>query len=177
MTTRLLFLLFAMLCISASAQEFRRADVFAGYSYANIDTNGLTSRQSLNGWEVSASVNANKWLAGEADVGGYYKNYNIAGIGVGIHDYAFLAGPRLNYRPVFVHALFGLDRLTGSVFGLSASQNSFAAAAGGGLQVKIAPQWSARISADYVHTQHNIFGGAGVTQNSVRASVGVVYSF
>jgi hypothetical protein len=33
---------------------------------------------------------------------------------VDVHDYSYLAGPRVNFRPVFVHALIGGDHLTGS---------------------------------------------------------------
>src|SRR5580700_7951509 len=49
--------------------------------------------------------------------------------------------------------------------------------AGGGVQFKITGPWSVRALADYAYTRHNIFGGPAVTQNNVRASVGIVYSF
>ena len=54
-----------------------KAEVFAGYSYLNIDTNKLTSRQSTNGWGTSVSANFNKWLAAEFDLSGYYKSYGV----------------------------------------------------------------------------------------------------
>lgn len=186
MKNAVLVLLCLLLPELSVGQDSPRADVFGGYSYLNADTNGLITRQSLNGWEASLSVNANKWLAGEGDFGGYYKSYTVdlepilPGAGtlkISAHDYGFLGGPRVNFRPVFVHALFGVDRLTGSALGLSASQNSFAGAIGGGLQWKVAQRWSIRISSDYIFTRHNIFGGDRVTQNNVRASVGVVYGF
>ena len=60
-----------------------RADLYGGYSYVNIDTNGLTSRQNANGWEASVSGNFNKWFAVEGDVRGYYKSYSISLPGVG----------------------------------------------------------------------------------------------
>jgi hypothetical protein len=37
--------------------------------------------------------------------------------------------------------------------------------------------YSFRASADYLFSRHNILGGSSVTQNNVRASVGIVYSF
>jgi membrane-associated protease RseP (regulator of RpoE activity) len=157
----------------ASAQD-SRADIFGGYSYLNIDTNGLTSsRQNANGWEASISGNFNKWLAAEADVAGYYKDYS----GVSVTDYSYGAGPRINFKPVFLHALIGGDHLTGSASGISASQDSLVGAFGGGVQWKVSGPFSIRASADYVFTRHNILGGPSVTQNNVRASVGVVYSF
>ena len=48
---------------------------------------------------------------------------------------------------------------------------------GGGIQWKVSRPWSVRASADYAFTRHNIFGGPSVTQNNVRVSVGIVYSF
>ena len=68
--------LFCLLANFAFAQE-SRADLFGGYSYVNIDTNGLTSRQNANGWEASISGNFNRWFAVEGDVSGYYKTYSV----------------------------------------------------------------------------------------------------
>ena len=65
--SRLSLFLAAILCCvaSASAQDFPRAEVFGGYSYFNLDTLGLTSRQSLNGWEASVTGNMNRWIGVE----------------------------------------------------------------------------------------------------------------
>ncbi len=168
------------LCGSAFGQDVPRAEVFGGYSYLNIDTNGLSSRQSANGWEAAISGNFNNWFGVEGDVAGYYKT--IAGVSV--RDYSYAGGPRFNYRQlpsvtIFGHALLGGDHLTGSFAGLSASQDSFASAFGGGVQWRVAPQWAVRASGDYVLTHHNIFGSAGssFTQSNFRASVGIVYVF
>lgn len=65
----LAFAVFAALVLYASAanaQEFPRAELFAGYSYVNLDTNGLTSRQSMNGWESGAVFSFNRWVAAES---------------------------------------------------------------------------------------------------------------
>jgi hypothetical protein len=174
-----------LFCLIVSGFAFgqdSRADLFGGYSYLNIDTNGLTSRQNANGWEASASGNFNRWFAVEGDVSGYYKSYsvNLGSLGildVKVTDYSYAAGPRINLRPIFIHALFGGDHLTGSASGFSASQDGLAGLAGGGVQWKVSGPWSVRASADYVFTRHNIFGGPSVTQNNVRASMGIVYSF
>jgi len=180
-----------LLCfaIPAFAQGAPRAEVFAGYSYLNADTNGLTARQGFNGWEVAGSGNIDRWFAIEADGAGYYKRYSVPLTGVvnalsgyttlnaSVSDYSFLGGPRFNYKPVFIHALFGVDRLTGSAFGSSASQNSFAGAIGGGIEQPVARHLAIRGSADYAFTRHNIFGGPAVTQNNFRVAVGVVFTF
>lgn len=166
--------LFCIVVSGFAIAQDSRADLFGGYSYGSIDTNGLTkSRQSINGWESSISGNFNKWFAAEADVAGYYKTYS----GVSVTDYAYGAGPRFNFKPIFVHALIGGDHLTGSASGMSLSQDSLAGAFGGGVQWKVSGPLSVRASADYVFTRHNITGGPSVTQNNVRASVGIVYSF
>jgi hypothetical protein len=177
-----------LLCLAASGFAFgqdSRADLFAGYSYVNIDTNELSSRQNANGWEL-AVTGFNKWLAVEGDGSGYYKSFGVnvavnefetASATAKVTDYSYAAGPRINLRPVFIHVLFGGDYLTGSVSGVSASQDGLAALAGGGVQFKIAGPWGVRALADYAYTQHNIFGGSAATQNNVRASIGIVYSF
>jgi len=151
--------------------------VFGGYSYLNFDTNGLSSRQNANGWEAAISGNFNTWFAAEADVSGYYKNYDVLGVNVAVRDYSYVAGPRINLKPIFVHALIGGDHLSGGALGVSASQDGLAGAFGGGVQWKYSRHLSVRASADYVLSRHNILGGSSVTQNNVRASVGIVYSF
>lgn len=151
-------------------------DIFGGYSYLNIDTNGLTNRISANGWEASVSTNLINHIAAEAAFAGYYKSATLFGITGTATDYSFAGGPRFNYKFIFAHFLFGTDRATGSVLGFSASQNSFAVVLGGGAQVPVAPHWSIRAGGDWVGTNHNIFGGPGVSQNNFRTSVGVVYT-
>jgi hypothetical protein len=187
----------AVFCLAVSGfalGQDSRADLYGGYSYVNIDTNGLSSRQNANGWEAAISGNFNKWFAVEGDVNGYYKTYTsassycnsftCAGAAiVKVTDYSYAAGPRINFKPIFIHALFGGDHLTGTatVSGVSGSasesQDGAAGLAGGGVQFKVSGHWSIRASADYVFTRHNIFGGPSVTQNNYRAGAGIVYSF
>jgi hypothetical protein len=168
---------FCLVAFGFGLAQDSRADLFGGYSYLNIDTNGLSSRQSANGWEASISANFNRWFAAEADASGYYKSYDILGVNVAVRDYSYVAGPRFNFKPVFVHALIGGDHLSAGALGQSASQDGLAGAFGGGLQWRFSRRLSFRASADYVLSRHNIVGGSSVTQNNVRASVGVVYSF
>jgi hypothetical protein len=186
MTRHTCALLFCLAVSGFALGQDSRGDLFAGYSYVNIDTNDLSSRQNANGWELAVSGSFNKWFAVEGDVSGYYKSFGVnvavnefetASATAKVTDYSYAAGPRINLRPVFVHVLFGGDHLTGSLSGVSASQDGLAALAGGGVQFKIAGPWGVRALADYAYTRHNIFGGPSFTQNNVRASVGIVYSF
>jgi Outer membrane protein beta-barrel domain/PDZ domain len=165
-------------CSSAFGQEGPRVEVFGGYSYLNVDTNGLSSRQSANGWEASVNGNFNRIFSIEGSVSGYYKNI----LGINVRDYSYVGGPRFNYRTaqatVFAHALIGGDHLSGNYSGFSVgSQDGFAAAFGGGVQWNVAPRWAVRGSADYVLTRHDILAAQSYTQNNFRASVGVVYMF
>jgi len=142
-----------------------RVDVFAGYSYLNIDLNGVYNRQSLNGWEAAATFNLTKVFGAEGDVSGYYKgNFLFFG---GAHDYVILGGPRINYRRFYVHALFGADAFT-----IGPDEDTgFASAFGGGVELPIRGKLSFRAGADYLLTHHVI------TQNDLRASVGFTYHF
>jgi hypothetical protein len=155
----------------------QRVDIFAGYSFMNIDTNQLSSRQNLNGFETSATFNIVRHFAAEGAFSGYFKS-NVMGSIVSAHDLSLLGGPRVNFGQGFVHALVGFDRLTGTALGLSASQNSFAAAFGGGGQSRtFARHFAIRVSADYVLGRHNIFGGSAYNQNNFRVSSGIVFVF
>jgi len=189
--TVVLVLLGTALCRPVSAQSLPRVEVFGGYSYLNVDLqSGVPStvqipRQSANGWEASVSGDVHRWFGVEADVAGYYKN---ASLGTGLPDlhvrnHSFTGGPRLNYRPFFVHALVGGDHLCGSISGVSLSlcQDSFAAEFGGGVVWPVRHRWAVRGSADYVLTHHDIgdalagLPNQSLTQNNFRASVGIVY--
>lgn len=162
----------------------QQGEVYGGYSYVDIDTNGLAARQNANGWEASASWRLWKGLAAEGDFSGYYKTYNSAAIlpaaptiTVSVSDYFYGGGPRFNFRPIFVHALVGNDHLTASVAGASASQDGFAVVAGGGVEVPVGHNISVRSTFDYALTRHNIFGGPSYSQNNLRVGLGVAFAF
>ena len=165
---------------SGLSSGFSGINLFGGYSFTSIDTNGLDSRQSANGWEASVATRLIGPWALEAGGGGYYKTVNAGGIPLKLTDYSVMAGPRYNFsKGAFAHALIGMDRLQGSSPGLgSDSQNGFAAAFGGGVQLHVTHMVSFRTSADYLLTRHNLFnGGNPVTQNNFRVSVGPVFTF
>jgi hypothetical protein len=201
----------AVVCVvssTVSAQDYDKAEVHGGYSYLNIDTNGLTSRQSANGWEGGGSGNLNRWFGVEFSVSGYYRTYSSSvtetipdptGTGtitvtatgrIKFRDYSYLAGPRLNFKPFFVHALLGGDHLSADVSASVSippinalivsrgfSQDGFAGAFGGGVEQRISGPWAVRVSADYIFSRHNIFSGPSDTQNNYRASAGIAYIF
>jgi hypothetical protein len=169
--------IFSALSICAFSQESApRVSVFGGHSYMNVDTNGLSSRQSLNGFDVAPSFDVNRLFAVEGDFGGYYKG-SLASIGdvhVGTaHAYTFMGGPRLNFGPLFVHGLVGGDRVSAGALGVSVVQSAFAGAFGGGFQSRpFAKHFAVRASADYFLTDHE-----STIQNNIRVSTGLVYKF
>lgn len=153
-----------------------RAEISAGYSYLNLDLVGMAGipRQSANGFESSATMGFNRWLAAEGAFNWDYKG-NPLSVAT-FYDYNAMAGPRVTIRPFFVHALFGIDRLTASLNGTPTySQNSIAGAIGGGGEWKIAPHWAVFSSVDYVLTLHSVPGYPTINQNNIRISAGVVF--
>lgn len=188
-----------------------RVDVFGGYSFLGLDTNGLrgvaqtvlnangysyldrytdglSSRQSFDGWETSVSGGPGRRFAIEGSVAGYYKSNvagslsNLLGSAVSVHDYSYLGGARVNFGNAFVHALVGGDTLALSLPSLSnvlsISRTGFATAFGGGLQSKpFARHWAIRASADYVLARYNIVGALNYTPKNIRVSGGIVYEW
>ena len=89
--TSLLLLLTASLL--ASAQEFPRTELFGGFSYLHLDTQGINNsslqqecnilfggtcpatfqiHRGFNGWEAAGQYNANRWFGLKADFAGHY---------------------------------------------------------------------------------------------------------
>ena len=152
-----------------------RLEAFAGFSYLNAGTTGLTSRQSVSGFEGSVAVNATRWLAAEVNLSGYFKTLDILNVGTfAFRDYAAMAGPRFNMRKVFFHALAGINHIAGSTnfyaTGTTPSDNALAGAAGGGVQWNISRHLALRTSADYV-----LSGFEGIRQNNFRVTLGIVF--
>src|SRR4029077_1081800 len=85
--------------VSAHAQDTPKIDIFAGYSYVreNPSTAGVGSF-SLNGGSASIAYNANSWLSGVADFGGYHSG-NILNTRMWGGAFLFLFGPRVFVAP------------------------------------------------------------------------------
>ncbi len=104
---------------AAYAQDTPKFDVFAGYSYVreNPSTSGVDGF-NLHGGSASIAYNANHWLSGVADFGGYHSN-NILGTGVDGTLSTYLFGPRISYHrdsriTPFGQVLFGVAHIGGS---------------------------------------------------------------
>jgi opacity protein-like surface antigen len=163
-----------MIAFSLGCLAQDKTEVFGGYSYLRAGT-GVSGVSSVNtnGWTGSLTQKVNRFVGVTAEFNGNY-NDNILGTTYKGNVHNFLFGPRLSYTAgkitPFAHALYGVSRVTGD--GLT-SQNSFAMAYGGGVDVTVAKRVALRLAQlDYVRTQ---FGDS--SQNHFRYSTGVVLRF
>src|SRR5215467_4524175 len=178
-----LLALVSLFAVAASAQDDAKLDVFAGYSYVRVapSTSAVDSFH-LNGGSASAAYNFNSWLGGVADFGGYNSG-NILGTHVDGTLSTYLFGPRVSYRHYsrvtpFGQVLFGGAHLSSSVSGISGSDNAFAMAVGGGVDVKLSHHFSLRpAQVDYLLTRFKEGSSSNQNQNNLRVSTGVVFHF
>lgn len=178
----------------ASAQDVPAVEIFGGYSLFHFDkqdadslaigagapVGSFTINQNFHGWEGAVQFNVNKWLGAVADFSGHYGTpVEVAGVGsVKASTYNFLFGPQVNIRggkaKGFVHALFGGNHISAHTdpAGFSATDNAFAFAIGGGVDVNVTKTFAVRPGQfDYIYTNHDF--GLG-HQNNFRFSAGVV---
>jgi opacity protein-like surface antigen len=186
---------------SALAQEPSKIEVFGGYSLLRVDR-GLafgpnSADQNSHGWNASINYNLNKILGVKADFSGHYKNATFTNLFTGattkvdVSDFTFLFGPQFSYRKnekvvPFAHILLGGFRGSASappfdigppdiplIVDISSTNTAFAAAFGGGLDIKLTKGLAFRlVQADYLLSR---FGG--FTQNNLRIGTGLVVRF
>jgi hypothetical protein len=191
--------IFGVICVSifaallvASPSRAQKIELFGGYSYVHAPVTFVqaiacpipgcpstsnTTRLNLNGWEGSAAVKVLGPLAIVGDFDGTFGSFE----GVHVHLQTYLVGPQLRLPgPIspFAHFLVGGAH---EAFGSGGpaipagglTQNAFATAVGGGLDLKVLPFISLRpIQVDYLLTHFN-----SATQNQPRISAGIVLRF
>jgi hypothetical protein len=193
----------AALCLGSSlvpvARAQQRFEVFGGFSYlrpsVTLDLNGsgvcpvgvippcpptvtpTATHPNMSGWEFSVTYNRNKWLGATADFSGNYANYQ----GAKLHLQNYLFGPQFRrggHISPFAQILMGVAHESLFVIGPPGFTNpgtsvAFAAAAGAGIDIKLASFASFRaIQVDYLVTR---FGRE--TQSQPRVSAGLVIRF
>ena len=194
---RKLSLLLAATCLIPvfPASTKAQVEIFGGYSYARpsltytdtvVDvpcpsagcpTVEATAHPNLNGWELSGAYTRH-WFGFAADFSGHYGSVHNASA----HLNTYLFGPQVRLPgPIspFAHVLIGAAHESigsGGTVGLQinpSSSNSFAAALGAGIDVKVAPFMSLRaIQLDYLVARFR-----SSTQSQPRASIGLVLHF
>jgi hypothetical protein len=172
-------------------------DVFGGYSYIKgsvsetgtllcpgppCATKTFTANPNLNGWEGSLEYKFTDSVGFLGDLGGSYGALSSSFGKASSHINIYLVGPQIalpaRVSP-FAHVLIGVaHQSTDSGAGMgyffpAHSGNAFAAALGGGLDVKATPLvWVRLIQVDYLPS--NFFPNL---HNQARVSAGVVLHF
>jgi hypothetical protein len=183
------FLFLAVIVVSGSPHSAFAQDVAGGYSYARV-TNG----DGLNfpgGWFGTVGLNVMPMWGVVADFSGAYKSESATAGAITAEStlkmHSYLFGPRVRWSdammPVTVYGqmLFGGQTTSGgvTVTGTSvsassgASQTNFALAPGGGVDVKIDKQWSARGGVNFRMVKPS---GDGDWAKIVQVVAGVVYT-
>lgn len=168
------------------AEDFPRAEVFAGYSYASLDRGERFDRLNLNGWAASVNGNLNRHLGLTGDFAGHY--------GSNFHVHEFLFGPTVSLRTRnvtgFGRVLVGSARLTRpdlvltDLSGTSSlvagrSTTKLAMGVGGGVDFNVSRNFAIRgIEVDYLPVRFggDLFNTSRWTQN-VRIKTGAVLKF
>jgi hypothetical protein len=183
----ILVLALAVCASSAWAQLAPKSELTGGYTYTSLDE-GVGSRVGANGWNTGGTFFVSNSLGLEANIAGA-SNSQSASFTVGTttvsasasdKHYTFVFGPRFQFghgrTNPFVHGLFGLDHesVSASALGLSTSvsDNAFASALGGGLEIGMSKHLGVVTGADYLMTRH-----ASATQNNIRVSAGLSVRF
>ena len=183
------FVLGALLlsAVAASAQEAGTPKVEIGltYSWLHVNSANFDFQRTGNGGSAYFEYNVSPVLGLIADFGGY------ANTRTGINDTAltYLFGPRFNLRHFarftpYLQFLFGGAHAWSGPIDPQQTQDAFATAAGGGLDVNLTKHISIKpIQVEYVMTQFDsaALGGStksfGNHQNDIRYSGGVVFKF
>ncbi len=167
-------------------RDYSRIEIFGSYAMEiPAPSWGLPSNTRGMGIDTSASINLNRWLALEGDLGWNRATANFAGITAIDRSMLFSGGPRYTYRQgrlsVFAHALFGANRLSASssipvivILGVpfpsaTFTDTSLAAVIGAGADIEISRHLALRNQADYLPTHH-----LSQIQNNHRFSFGFV---
>lgn len=172
----------AVLCAQEVATP--KYEVGLDYSWLHVNSANSDFQRSGNGGSGYVEYNLNRTIGLVGDFGGYVNTRT------GINDKAltYLFGPRFNWRHSrlnpYVQVLVGGTYAWAGPTGNSNTQNAFAAAAGGGLDVKLTEHIAIKpIQVEYVMTRFDSarLGGStmsfGDHQNDIRYSAGVVFQF
>jgi opacity protein-like surface antigen len=170
--------------LAASAQEAApKVEIFGGYSYMRNDTLNGVNAHGFN-TSLAGNVTNHVGIVGEFSRFANSKSLPVPGIGSATFDVnvlTYLFGPRIvlhrGKAEPFVHALFGGARENVKAPGrpfAPLTDNAFAFALGGGLDVKVNDNFAIRVAQiDYLGVKlGDNFGSR--TGNNFRYSAGIV---
>jgi hypothetical protein len=187
---KLLLVLTAVALCSVCGFSQDKFDLYGGYSLFRLDANAAPGDRNLNGFDAEIGGKVLPFISLVGDVSGHFHSQGD-GLGgtVDTSLYNFLVGPRVsvklgNIKP-FAHALFGVARGKTMQTGFEdVTQNNFATAIGGGVDIGVAPFISIRpVKLDYVLVRTDpsqvtdAFGNGISRTNNLRYSAGIVLHF
>ena len=201
---RLLFLVVAVVSsasVAAAQSDYKKFEVFAGYSHNRVDTgigddgpsDILDEREGFHGFNTSVTRNLNRYLGLKFDFAGHFKETGDPGLTVKSRAFSFLGGVQLKdngtdatFKP-FAHALAGVAQVRNEIDfralclpppGGSASSckstesdTGFAAVLGGGLDIRA----SNRVDIRVIQFDYNPTRVFDNTQHNFRIGIGVVF--
>jgi hypothetical protein len=155
-------------------------ELAALFSYIAFHPGDAFDSWSSYGGTGSFTYDANRWLGLTAEFGNYGFSRSVGALTPQGGMQTYLFGPRLNYRKFdyfvpFAEFLVGGFRGDGNVTG-SKTQNSFALAAGGGVDIVFTRNFAWRFAQiDYLMANASgPFLGANARQNNLRLGTGLV---
>jgi hypothetical protein len=154
--------------VSLWAQDAPKAEVFGGFSFLHISSEG-DFKHTLPGWTANVAGNVHKNFGFVGDISGEYKT--IEGVSMKVHS--FLGGVQATHRmakaSVFARALYGVSHVG---FSDSGSENDFTMAYGGGIDVRASDKISIRlIQFDWTPVKSE----GNWEKNIVRFGFGIVF--
>ena len=153
-----------------------------------MNPGGAISSANASGGYGYAEYNFNRVLGLVAELGANYTGAAGKTL-LGNTTFQYLFGPRFNWRTsrftAYVQTLFSGERFSNGFNANSTtprvlpSQNNFAAAFGGGLDVNVSNRFAVKpIQLEYLMTQASTgAGNLNFVQNNLRYSAGVVFRF
>jgi len=176
------------LTVSAQENETPVTEVGLTYSFTRVNPGGSLSSYTANGGSGTFEYNVNRFVGLVADLGANYVG-NVNGVLLNNTTFTYLFGPRFNWRKSrltpYVQALVGGARLSNafdpssSTPVLGGSENVFATALGGGIDVRPNNHIALKpIQLEYFMAEFpSSVAKVNVVQNDLRYSAGVVFSF
>lgn len=162
------------------------AELYGGFSHvfkAYDDTSLTNFSGGMNGWDASLKLPVpffGSWLGVKGDVSGTYRsdqpNFNP-------HSYFFLLGPQVSTHigrsTIFLHGLVGSAHLNDQAIPNLKSNNTFAVAVGGGLDIGLSRAWAWRIQGDFYNTNYQSTDAnvQQIANSNGRISTGIVLRF